>query len=424
MIETFIQLHPKSEWRDGMTTDKLKAELDALVKFPGLTNAWVMPIKTRIDMLSTGIKTPLGIKISGPDLDQIESLGRALEELLGDLEGTRSVYSERVSAGRYITIEPDRWAAARYGLNMADVHDIIASSVGGQNLATTVEGLERYPVNVRYPQSYRDSPEALEALPVVTESGAHIRLGDIADIRVESGPPAIKSENGRPSGWTYIDVGDIDFATYIERARHRLSSELDMPPGYSITWAGQYEYMQRAKEKLAYIVPLTLALIVLLLAMNFRRFSDVAIIIASLPLALVGSVWLMYMLGYHMSVAAGVGFIALAGVATELSVIMLVFLNQCLEQKRQLAEQEGRKLSLEDLREAVMEGGALRVRPKAMTAAAVIVGLLPVLVGTGTGSEIMSRIAAPMVGGMISALVLTLLVVPAVYYLVHKRHLY
>ncbi|SIS85508.1 Cu(I)/Ag(I) efflux system membrane protein CusA/SilA [Thalassolituus maritimus] len=424
MIETFIQLHPRSEWRDGMTTDKLKAELDALVKFPGLTNAWVMPIKTRIDMLSTGIKTPLGIKVSGPDLNQIESIGRALEEILGELAGTRSVYSERVSAGRYITIEPDRWAAARYGLNMADVHDIIASSVGGQTLTTTVEGLERYPVNLRYPQSYRDSPEALEKLPVVTESGAHIQLGDIADIRVESGPPAIKSENGRPSGWTYIDVGDVDFATYIERARHRLSSELDMPPGYSLTWAGQYEYMQRAKEKLTYIVPLTLALIVLLLAMNFRRFSDVAIIIASLPLALVGSVWLMYLLGYQMSVAAGVGFIALAGVATELSVIMLVFLNQCLEQRRVLADKAGRKLSLEDLRQAVMEGGALRVRPKAMTAAAIIVGLLPVLVGTGTGSEIMSRIAAPMVGGMVSALVLTLLVVPAVYYLVHKRNLH
>ncbi len=424
MIETFIQLHPRSEWREGMTTDKLKAELDALVKFPGLTNAWVMPIKTRIDMLSTGIKTPLGIKVSGPDLNQIESIGRALEEILGGLEGTRSVYSERVSAGRYITIEPDRWAAARYGLNMADVHDIIASSVGGQTLTTTVEGLERYPVNVRYPQSYRDSPEALEALPVVTESGVHIRLGDIAEVRVESGPPAIKSENGRPSGWTYIDVDDVDFATYIEQARDRLNSQLELPPGYSLTWAGQYEYMQRAKKKLTYIVPLTLALIVLLLAMNFRRFSDVAIIIASLPLALVGSVWLMYILGYHISVAAGVGFIALAGVATELSVIMLVFLNQCLEQKRQLAEQEGRKLSLEDLRQAVMEGGALRVRPKAMTAAAIIVGLLPVLVGTGTGSEIMSRIAAPMVGGMISALVLTLLVVPAVYYLVHKRHLY
>ena len=424
MIETFIQLHPRSEWREGMTTDKLKAELDALVKFPGLTNAWVMPIKTRIDMLSTGIKTPLGIKVSGPDLNQIESIGRALEEILGELEGTRSVYSERVSAGRYITIEPDRWAAARYGLNMADVHDIIASSVGGQTLATTVEGLERYPVNVRYPQSYRDSPEALEALPVVTESGVHIRLGDIAEVRVESGPPAIKSENGRPSGWTYIDVDDVDFATYIEQARDRLNSQLELPPGYSLTWAGQYEYMQRAKEKLTYIVPLTLALIVLLLAMNFRRFSDVAIIIASLPLALVGSVWLMYILGYHISVAAGVGFIALAGVATELSVIMLVFLNQCLEQKRQLAEQEGRKLSLEDLRQAVMEGGALRVRPKAMTAAAIIVGLLPVLVGTGTGSEIMSRIAAPMVGGMVSALVLTLLVVPAVYYLVHKRNLH
>ncbi|WP_301378714.1 MULTISPECIES: efflux RND transporter permease subunit [Thalassolituus] len=424
MIETFIQLHPKSEWRDGMTTDKLKAELDALVKFPGLTNAWVMPIKTRIDMLSTGIKTPLGIKVSGPDLNQIESIGRALEEILGELEGTRSVYSERVSAGRYITIEPDRWAAARYGLNMADVHDIIASSVGGQTLTTTVEGLERYPVNVRYPQSYRDSPEALQKLLVVTESGAHIQLGDIADIRVESGPPVIKSENGRPSGWTYIDVGDVDFATYIERARNRLNSELDMPPGYSLTWAGQYEYMQRAKEKLTYIVPLTLAMIVLLLAMNFRRFSDVAIIIASLPLALVGSVWLMYLLGYHMSVAAGVGFIALAGVATELSVIMLVFLNQCLEQRRALADKAGRELSVEDLRQAVMEGGALRVRPKAMTAAAIIVGLLPVLVGTGTGSEIMSRIAAPMVGGMVSALVLTLLVVPAVYYLVHKRSLH
>jgi Cu(I)/Ag(I) efflux system membrane protein CusA/SilA len=424
MIETFIQLHPKSEWRDGMTTDKLKAELDALVNFPGLTNAWVMPIKTRIDMLSTGIKTSLGIKVSGPDLNQIESIGRALEEILGELEGTRSVYSERVSAGRYITIEPDRWAAARYGLNMADVHDTIASSVGGQTLTTTVEGLERYPVNVRYPQSYRDSPEALEKLPVVTESGVHIQLGDIADIRVESGPPAIKSENGRPSGWTYIDVVGVDFATYIERARNRLNSELDIPPGYSLTWAGQYEYMQRAKEKLTYIVPLTLALIVLLLAMNFRRFSDVAIIIASLPLALVGSVWLMYLLGYQMSVAAGVGFIALAGVATELSVIMLVFLNQCLEQRRVLANKAGRELSVEDLRQAVMEGGALRVRPKAMTAAAIIVGLLPVLVGTGTGSEIMSRIAAPMVGGMFSALVLTLLVVPAVYYLVHKRSLH
>lgn len=269
-----------------------------------------------------------------------------------------------------------------------------------------------------------DAIPDLSDVQVIIKTSYPGQSPEVADIRVESGPPAIKSENGRPSGWTYIDVDDVDFATYIEQARDRLNSQLELPPGYSLTWAGQYEYMQRAKKKLTYIVPLTLALIVLLLAMNFRRFSDVAIIIASLPLALVGSVWLMYILGYHISVAAGVGFIALAGVATELSVIMLVFLNQCLEQKRQLAEQEGRKLSLEDLRQAVMEGGALRVRPKAMTAAAIIVGLLPVLVGTGTGSEIMSRIAAPMVGGMISALVLTLLVVPAVYYLVHKRHLY
>ena len=425
MIETFIQLHPKSEWREGMTTEKLKAELDDLVKFPGLTNAWVMPIKTRIDMLSTGIKTPLGVKVSGPDLAVIESLGKQLEDVLEDVQGTRSVYSERVSAGRYITVEPDRLKAARYGLNMADVHDIIASSIGGQTLTSTVEGLERYPVNLRYPQSYRDSPEALQRLPVVTASGAQIRLGDIADIHIDSGPPAIKSENGRPSGWTYIDIDStkVGFNRYIESAKGRIAADIDLPTGYSLTWAGQYEYMQRAKEKLMYIVPLTLALIVLLLALNFRRFSDVAIIMGSLPLALVGSVWLMYLLGYPLSVASGVGYIALAGVATELSVIMLVFLNQSLNQQRLQAEKAGRVLSLADLTQAIIEGGARRVRPKVMTAAAIIVGLLPVLVGTGSGSEIMSRIAAPMVGGMISALFLTLLVVPAIYWLVHRRGL-
>ena len=424
MIETFIQLRPRDQWRAGMTTDKLIAELNNLLKVPGLTNAWVMPIKTRIDMLATGIKTPVGIKVAGPDLAQIETIGRQLEQVLAEVPGTASVYSERVAGGHYIKVDIQRERAARYGLNVADVQQVVATAIGGMNVTQTIEGLERYPVNLRYPQDYRDSPEQLALLPVVTASGQRIALGDLAEIYLEDGPPAIKSENARLNGWTYIDIEGVDLGSYVKAAMTAVDEQVELPAGYSLNWSGQYEYMQRAKEKLGYVVPLTLAIIVVLLYMSFRRFSEVVLIVATLPLALVGAVWLIYALGYNFSVAVGVGFIALAGVATELSVIMLVFLDICWKQRLEQARSAGRNPNHDDLREAIIEGGALRVRPKAMTASAIIIGLLPVLFGTGTGSEVMSRIAAPMVGGMLSALLLTLLVVPAVYYLWRKQALH
>ena len=424
MIETFIQLRPRDQWRAGMTTDKLITELNNLLKVPGLTNAWVMPIKTRIDMLATGIKTPVGIKVAGPDLAQIETIGRQLEQVLAEVPGTASVYSERVAGGHYIKVDIQRERAARYGLNVADVQQVVATAIGGMNVTQTIEGLERYPVNLRYPQDYRDSPEQLALLPVVTASGQRIALGDLAEIYLEDGPPAIKSENARLNGWTYIDIEGVDLGSYVKAAMTAVDEQVELPAGYSLNWSGQYEYMQRAKEKLGYVVPLTLAIIVVLLYMSFRRFSEVVLIVATLPLALVGAVWLIYALGYNFSVAVGVGFIALAGVATELSVIMLVFLDICWKQRLEQARSAGRNPNHDDLREAIIEGGALRVRPKAMTASAIIIGLLPVLFGTGTGSEVMSRIAAPMVGGMLSALLLTLLVVPAVYYLWRKQALH
>ncbi len=421
MIETFIQLKPRDQWREGLTTDELKKELDALVKFPGLTNAWVMPIKTRIDMLATGIKTPVGVKVAGPDLLEIEKIGRRLEEVLSQVPGTTSVYSERVAGGRYIKVDIQREKAARYGLNIADVQQVVATAIGGTNVAQTIEGLERYPINLRYPQDYRDSPEQLALLPIVTAGDQRIALGDVARVYVEDGPPAIKSENARLNGWTYIDIDGVDIGSYVEEAIAVVADQVALPAGYSINWSGQYEYMLRAKEKLTYVVPLTLAIIIVLLYMNFRRFTEVAIIMGTLPLALIGSVWLLYLLDYNFSVAVGVGFIALAGVSTELSVIMLVFLDVCWKEKKAAAQATGKKLTLADLHDAIIEGGALRVRPKAMTAAAIIGGLLPIMFGSGTGSEVMSRIAAPMVGGMISAVVLTLLILPAVYYL-WKRH--
>lgn len=417
MIETFIQLKPRDQWREGVTTESLKQELDALVKLPGVTNAWVMPIQTRIDMLATGIKTPVGIKVAGPDLSVIQDLGKQLENLLKDVEGTASVYSERVAGGRYLNIDIDRAKAARYGLNIADVQQVIASAVGGMNVTQTVEGLERYPVNIRYPQAYRDSPAQLALLPIVTPKGERIALGDVAKISIADGPPGIKSENARINGWTFVDIDGVDVGTYVENAKKIVAKQLELPAGYSIGWSGQYEYMVRAKEKLQYVVPLTLAIIAILLFLNFRNFAHVAIILGSLPLALVGSIWLIYLLGFNFSVAVGVGFIALAGVATELSVIMLVFLEICWRQHIKRAQEEGRKTNSEDLHQAIIEGGALRVRPKVMTASAIIVGLLPIMYGSGTGSEVMSRIAAPMVGGMLSALVLTLLVLPAMYLL-------
>ena len=417
MIETFVQLKPREEWRDGMTTESLKKELDALVKFPGLTNAWVMPIKTRIDMLATGIKTPVGIKVAGPDLREIEKIGKRLEQVLKDVPGTASVYSERVAGGRYIKVDIQREKAARYGLNIADVQQVVATAIGGMNVAQTIEGLERYPVNLRYPQDYRNSPEQLALLPIVTTSGQRIALGDVARVYVEDGPPAIKSENARLNGWTFVDIDGVDIGSYVKNAMAVVADQVELPAGYSLNWSGQYEYMLRAKEKLTYVVPLTLAIIIVLLYFNFRSVAEVAIIMGTLPLAMVGSIWLMYLLGYNFSVAVGVGFIALAGVAVEIGVIMLVYLNQAYRHMLEECEQKGVEPRKETLRHAVLHGAGLRVRPVMMTAAAIIVGLLPIMYGTGTGSEVMSRIAAPMVGGMLSAVVLTLLVLPAVYLL-------
>ncbi len=417
MIETFVQLKPREEWRDGMITESLKKELDALVKFPGLTNAWVMPIKTRIDMLATGIKTPVGIKVAGPDLREIEKIGKRLEQVLKDVPGTASVYSERVAGGRYIKVDIQREKAARYGLNIADVQQVVATAIGGMNVAQTIEGLERYPVNLRYPQDYRNSPEQLALLPIVTTSGQRIALGDVARVYVEDGPPAIKSENARLNGWTFVDIDGVDIGSYVKNAMAVVADQVELPAGYSLNWSGQYEYMLRAKEKLTYVVPLTLAIIIVLLYFNFRSVAEVAIIMGTLPLAMVGSIWLMYLLGYNFSVAVGVGFIALAGVAVEIGVIMLVYLNQAYRHMLEECEQKGVEPRKETLRHAVLHGAGLRVRPVMMTAAAIIVGLLPIMYGTGTGSEVMSRIAAPMVGGMLSAVVLTLLVLPAVYLL-------
>ncbi|PHS23956.1 MAG: CusA/CzcA family heavy metal efflux RND transporter [Methylophaga sp.] len=421
MIETFIQLKPHSEWREGMTTEKLKQELNNLIQFPGVTNAWVMPIKTRIDMLATGIKTPVGIKVAGPDLKVIQEIGQQLETIIKDIPGTASVYSERVAGGRYIKIDIQREKAARYGLNISDIQQVIATAIGGLNVSQSVEGRERYPINIRYPQDYRNSPEKMALLPIVTAKNEHIALGDVAHIYIEDGPPAIKSENARLNGWTYIDIEDVDIGSYVEKAQEIVKQQVNLPAGYSLIWAGQYEYMLRAKEKLTYVIPLALAIIIILLYINFRRFAEVAIILTTLPLAMVGSIQLMIYLGFNFSVAVGVGFIALAGVAVEISVIMLLYLNQAYERMRSECEQQGIKPSVDVLRQAVMDGAGMRVRPVMMTSIATIVGLLPVLYGTGTGSEVMSRIAAPVVGGMITALLMALLVLPVVYFLWRKQ---
>lgn len=417
MIETFIQFKPRDQWREGVTTETLKKELDALVKLPGVTNAWVMPIKTRIDMLATGIKTPIGIKIAGPELSVIQDIGKQLERLLKGVPYTESVYSERVAGGRYIKIDIQRAKAARYGLNINEIQQVISTAIGGMNIANTVEGLERYPVSLRYPQDYRDSPEQLLLLPMVTPNGQRIALGDVASIAVEDGPPGIKSENARLNGWVLVDIQGVDVGNYVVNAQKVVNENLTLPAGYSVTWAGQYEYMQRAKDKLTYVVPLTLFIIIILLYLNFRNVIEVAMIMGTLPLAMVGSVWLLYLEGFNFSVAVGVGFIALAGVAVEIGVIMLVYLNQAYQTMIDEFSIKGREVTEDDIRQAVTNGAGLRVRPVMMTATAIIAGLLPILYGTGTGAEVMSRIAAPMVGGMLSAVILTLLVLPTLFYL-------
>lgn len=423
MIETVIQLKPRGEWREGMTPEALRAELDRVVKYTGLTNAWVMPIKTRIDMLATGIKTPVGIKVSGPDLDVIQGVGQDIERLLADVDGTVSVYSERVAGGRYVDVDIDRKRASRFGLNIADIQDIVKSAVGGMNITHTVEGLERYPVNVRYPQRVRDSVQQLRLLPIVTPEGARISLADVADVSVTDGPPVIKSENARLNGWIYVDITDRDLGSYVAEAQRLVADKIDLPAGYSLAWSGQYEYMVRAKERLSIVGPVTLAIIVLLLYLNFRRFAEVAIIIGTLPMALIGGLWLLFVLGYDLSVAVGVGFIALAGVAVEIGVVMLVYLNQAIRDHMATAEAESRALTLSDLHQAVIDGAVMRVRPIIMTVAATIAGLLPIMLGSGTGSEVMRRIAAPMVGGMVSATILTLIVIPALFLIWRSRSL-
>lgn len=417
MIETVIQFKPRDQWRPGVTPDSLRAELDQLIDFPGLTNAWVMPIKTRIDMLATGIKTPVGVKIAGPDLSVIERLGRELETVIGEVPGASSVYAERVAGGRYLTVDIDRASAARYGLNITDVQSVIRTAVGGANITETVEGLERYPVNLRYPQAYRDSPEALANLPIVTPNGTHIPLGEVARVAIEDGPPAIKSENARLNGWVFVDITGRDLGSFVADAQAAVSEHIELPPGYSLRWAGQYEYMARAQEKLALVMPITLGVIVLLLYLNFRRFSEVAMILMTLPFGLLGGVWLLLALGYDLSVAVAMGFIALAGVAVEIGVLMLVYLNLEYRAAEERCIEAGRAFTRTDLQQAVMEGAGLRLRPIVMTAATLFAGLLPIMLGGGTGSEVMQRIAAPMVGGTFTTLILTLLVLPVIYYL-------
>ncbi len=418
MIETVIQLKPRGEWRPGMTLEKLIRELDRQVDIPGVTNAWVMPIKTRIDMLATGIKTPVGIKVAGPDLKQIERIGREIEQVVMRVPGTASAYSERVTGGRYIDILPDRVAAARYGLNIADINRVIAAAVGGLNITRTVEGLERYPVNLRFPREQRNDLEKLRSLPLVTPTGAQIPLAQIAEVKIVDGPPMLKSENGRLNGWTFVDIRDLDLGGYVARAQRAVSQAVTLPQGYSVTWSGQYEYMLRAKERLSRIIPLTLAIIFVLLYLAFRHTGQALMVMASLPFALVGGFWLIFLLDYQLSVAVGVGFIALAGVAAEFGVVMLIYLDNALRERERLGE-----VTPPVLREAIMEGAVLRVRPKAMTVAVIVAGLVPIFLSQGTGSEVMSRIAAPMIGGMITAPLLSLFVIPVIYYLWKMRGL-
>ena len=419
MIETLIKLKPRDQWRPGMTVDKLIAELDDRIRFPGLTDAWVMPIKTRIDMLATGIKTPVGVKIAGPDLNEIERIGKHVESILKKIPATASAYAERVADGRYIEIIPKRLEAARLGLNIEDINEVVSAAVGGINITQTVEGRERYTVNLRFPREQRDDVRKLQQLPVITANGAQIPLSQIAEIKVVNGPPILKSENARLNGWVFVDIRDTDLGSYVSTARRIVMDQVVLPPGYSITWSGQYEYMIRAQQRLRHVIPLTLSIIFVLLYLAFRHAGEAILVMLSLPFALVGGVWFVLLLDFNLSVAVTVGFIALAGVAAEFGVIMLVYLDNTLESYRRA----GRLHSVGDLREAIMDGAVLRVRPKAMTVAVIIAGLLPIMLSEGTGSEVMQRIAAPMIGGMVTAPLLSMFVIPAVYYLWKQRQI-
>lgn len=423
MIETVIKLKPRDQWRPGLSMADLKKEFNQLIQFPGLTNAWVMPIKTRIDMLSTGIKTPVGIKIAGADLDVIQQIGAEVEQVLKDIEGTSSAYSERVASGRYIVIDIDRQAAARYALDIAEIQEIVSIAVGGMQVAMTTEGLERYPINIRYPKDWRDSHIQLQHLPIVTPAGAQIQLREVADVRIEMGPAMIKTENARLNGWIFVDIEGRDLGSYVKQAQQVVADSIDLPAGYTLSWSGQYEYLQRAKEKLKLVVPLTLVIIILLLYLNFKSFTEVMIVLGTLPMALVGGVLLLYFLQYELSVAVGIGFIALAGVSVEIGIVMLVYLNLALAQQKEYAAKVNKPLTSNDLKQAIVSGALKRIRPIMMTVSTILFGLLTVMLATGTGSEVMRRIATPMVGGIVSVTILTLIVIPAIFLLIHSARL-
>ena len=419
MFETTIQFIPKNEWRPGMTKEKIVEELDEKLKIPGLANVWVEPIRNRIDMLATGIKTPVGVKISGPDLDTLQRLGTEVEAALKPIDGTASAISDRISGGRYVDIDIDRLAAARYGLSIEDVQMTAALAVGGSRIGEKVDGLARFPINVRFPRELRDSPEALRNLPIVAPSGAIVTLDSVADVSITDGPAMIKSEGGQPSVWVYVDVRDRDVVGYVGEAKEIVAAAVDLPPGYAVAWSGQFEYAERAAERMQWVVPATVAIIFLLLFLAFKQLHQPVIVLLTLPFALVGGIWLIYFLGHAVSVATVVGFIALAGLAAEFGVVMLVYLDRAIEEH----EGAGRFSKPEHLNEALMDGAVLRVRPKAMTVAVILAGLFPLLIGTGTGSEVMQRLAAPMIGGMLSAPLLSLLVMPAIYKIMGVKRL-
>jgi len=415
MFETTIQFKPRDQWRAGMTTDKLVEELDRIVKVPGLSNIWVPPIRNRIDMLATGIKSPVGVKVAGTDLATIDRITAEIERTLKDVPGVSSALAERLTGGRYVDVNIRRDDAARYGLNIADVQSVVSSAVGGENIGETVEGLQRFPINLRYPREMRDSLEKLRTLPVVTERGQRLVLSDVADIRIADGPPMLRSENARLSGWVYVDIRDRDLRSAVQDMQQAVAKQVKLPPGYSISWSGQFEFLERATAKLKVVVPFTLLIIFVLLYLTFGAFGEALLIMAALPFALVGGIWLLYLLGYNLSIAGAVGFIALAGVSAEFGVIMLLYLKNAWQ------ERVGHGTTSEaDLLDAIREGAVLRVRPKAMTVAVILAGLLPIMWGAGTGSEVMQRIAAPMVGGMVTAPLLSMFVIPAAYLLMRR----
>ncbi len=415
MFETTVQFKPKSEWRAGLTPDKLIAELDRAVNVPGLSNIWVPPIRNRIDMLATGIKSPVGVKVAGADLAEIDRITGEIERVLKTVPGVSSALAERLTGGRYLDITPKREAAARFGMSVADVQSVVATSIGGENVGETVEGLQRFPINVRYPRELRDSVEKLRRLPIVTERGAKVVLSDVADLKLSDGPPMLRSENARLSGWVYVDIRGRDLKSAVLDMQQAVNAQVKLSPGYSVSWSGQFEYLERATAKLKVVVPFTLLIIFVLLYLCFKRVDEALLILLTLPFALVGGFWLLYALAHNLSVASAIGFIALAGVSTEFGVIMLLYLKHAWDDR--LARGE---VSDADLLDAIREGAVLRVRPKAMTVAVILAGLLPILWGSGTGSEVMQRIAAPMVGGMVSAPLLSMLVIPAVYLLLRR----